>query len=197
MALAIGMDQEVFAFRMVGAASSRDRVRITAEWVLAQFESFYREFLEVPYQAKAAFEQQHHSTSIWLSRHRLSLYSSYIHRMGSFLQAVQPNVSVDAAFLNRLEQRFWTMVEERYESDVAYAFMHSIRRIVYRDEWKPVEYAFWSTIENVDVYPEELVRRFGAAGQVTPALIEGLLRIPAFDAPYRDVAADSAAIAGT
>jgi hypothetical protein len=119
MALAIGINQEQFTFRMVGAAQREDRIRITADWVLAQFEQFYTEFLEVPYRAKAAFEQQHHSTSIWLSRHRLSLYSSYIHRMGAYLKAIQPNISVDASFLNQLEDHFWRKIEHRYESDVA------------------------------------------------------------------------------
>ena len=52
MALAIGIDQEQFTFRMVGAARREDRIRMTAEWVLVQFEQFYTEFLEVPYQAK-------------------------------------------------------------------------------------------------------------------------------------------------
>ncbi len=195
MALAIGIDQELFSFRMVGAGRRDERIRITAEWVLAQFEQFYREFLEVPYQAKAAFEQQHHSTSIWLSRYRLSLYSSYIHRMGAFLKAVQPNVSVDANFLNRLEERFWQMAEDRYESDVAYAFVHSIRRMVYRDEWKPVEYSFWGTIENSEDLPDELLRRFDLSQGVTAELVEDILTIPEFGSAYRDAAGDAEQIA--
>ena len=195
MAPAIGMDQEAFSFRMIGAARRDERIRITAEWVLAQFEQFYRAFLEVPYQARTAFEQQHHSTSIWLSRHRLSLYSSYIHRMGAYLDAVQPNVSVDVNFLNQLEAQFWRMVEDRYESDVAYAFMHSIRRRVYRDEWKPVEYSFWRTLEGLDDYPDALLYRYHADGEVTPELIEEILSIPGFGAPYRDAAGDSGHIA--
>ncbi len=195
MALAIGIDQETFSFRMVGAGRREERIRITAEWVLAQFEQFYREVLEVPYQARAAFERQHHSTSIWLSRHRLSLYSSYIHRMGAYLKAVQPNVSVDASFLNQLEDRFWRMVEDRYESDVAYAFMHSIRRMVYRDEWKPVEYAFWGSVEGSEDYPEELLRRFDITGEVTSALVKKILAIPAFGAAYRNPGSDAEQIA--
>jgi isocitrate dehydrogenase kinase/phosphatase len=158
MALAIGNDQEQFTFRMVGAAQREDRIRITADWVLAQFDQFYNEFLEVPYRAKAAFEQQHHSTSIWLSRHRLSLYSSYIHRMGAYLQAIQPRISVDASFLNQLEDHFWRKIEQRYESDVAYAFMHSIRRMVYRDEWKPVEYSTFGFAESSAQYPAPSTR---------------------------------------
>ena len=195
MALAIGLDQERFTFRMVGAASREHRIRITAEWVLAQFEQFYSEFLDVPYRARTAFEEQHHSTSIWLSRYRLSLYSSYIHRMGAYLKAIQPNVSVDANFLNQLEADFWRMVEDRYESDVAYAFMHSIRRMVYRDEWKPVEYAFWGSVEDTADYPGELLRRFSINVEIEADEVEAILGIPGFSIAWRDLGGDSEAIA--
>ena len=191
------MNLEQFTFRLIGASNRENRIRITADWVLGEFERFYREFLEVPYQAKAAFEQQHHSTSIWLSRHRLSLYSSYIHRMGAYLQAIQPNISVDASFLNQLEDHFWRVVENRYESDVAYAFMHSIRRIVYRDEWKPVEYSSLGFAESSDKYPVELLKHFSVRDQVEPAQIEQILNeVPGFSMPYRDVSSDSSAISG-
>ena len=191
---AIGIDLQQYTFRMVGACQRAERIRITAEWVLTQFEQFYREFLGVPYQARTAFEQQHHSTSIWLSRYRLSLYSSYIHRMGAYLKAVQPNISIDAKFLNQLEAMFWGMVEHRYEADVAYAFMHSIRRMVYRDEWKPVEYSFWGSAVNSDVYPAELIRQFEVDERVEPAMIAEILQIPDFSIAYEDIARDSLAI---
>ena len=192
---AIATDQQRFTFRMVGTGRRDDRVRITAEWVLSQFDEFYRAFLDVSFQAREAFEEQHHSTSIWLSRYRLSLYSSYIHRMGDLVKAVQPDVSVDADFLNRLEDVFWRLVEHRYEADVAYSFMHSIRRIVYRDEWKPVEYAFWGSVEQAEDYPDELLRRYDVDEQVDAALISAVLAIPGFSIDYRDVAGDSEAIA--
>ncbi len=196
MALAIDLDQEQFTFRMVGASDRESRIRITAEWVLAQFERFYREFLEVPYRARAAFEQQHHSTSIWLSRYRLSLYSSYIHSMSAYLQALQPNISVDASFLNQLEDHFWNLIKQRYESDVAFAFMHSIRRMVYRDEWKPVAYSSFGFAESSDAYPVELLRYFQVNEQARPGSIEQILKeIPEFSVLYRDISGDSAAVA--
>ena len=189
------MNLEQFTFRLVGASNRENRIRITTQWVLEQFDQFYHEFLEVPYQAKTAFEQQHHSTSIWLSRHRLSLYSSYIHGMGAYLQAIQPNISIDASFLNQLEDHFRRVIEHRYESDVAYAFMHSIRRIVYRDEWKPVEYSSFGFAESSDKYPVELLKHFAVKNQVNPELIEQILNeVPEFSIPYRDIAGDSSAI---
>ncbi len=194
MALAIGLDQAQFTFRMVGASRREDRIRITADWILTQYEQFYREFLEVPYRAREAFEQQNHGVSIWLSRHRLSLYSDYIHRMGAYLKAVQPNISTDANFLNQLETHFWRVVEDRYEADVAYAFMHSIRRMVYRDEWKPVEYSFWDAKEGSDQYPSELLKQYDVSEQPGAELIREILQLPGFSAPYRDIAGDSEAI---
>ena len=195
MALAIGNNQQRFTFRMVGAARREDRIRITAEWVMAQFDQFYNQFLEVPHQAKAAFEQQNHATSIWLSRHRLSLYSSRIHRMGAYLKAIQPNISFDVDFLNDLESLFWEMVKDRYEADVAYAFMLSIRRMVYRDEWKPVEYTFWESTDSTQKFPVELLRHFDVDETVEAELIESILQLPDFDVPYADLSADARLIA--
>ena len=194
MALAIGQNQAQFAFRMIGASRREDRIRITADWILSQYEQFYREFLEVPYRAREAFEQQNHGISIWLSRHRLSLYSDYIHRMGAYLKAIQPNISTDANFLNQLETQFWRVVEGRYEADVANAFMHSIRRMVYRDEWKPVEYSFWDAREKSDQYPRELLRQYEVSNQPGAELIREILQLPGFSVPYRDIAGDSEAI---
>jgi isocitrate dehydrogenase kinase/phosphatase len=194
VALAIGQNQARFTFRMIGASRREDRIRITADWILSQYEQFYREFLEVPYRAREAFEQQNHGVSIWLSRHRLSLYSSYIHRMGAYLKAIQPKISTDANFLNQLETQFWRVVEGRYEADVAYAFMHSIRRMVYRDEWKPVEYSFWDAKEESDQYPDELLKQYQVSGQPDAELIRDILQTPGFSVPYRDIAADSEAI---
>ena len=184
-----------FSFRMIGAARREDRLRFTAEWVMTQFEQFYQEFLEVPYLAKAAFEQQHHATSIWLSRHRLSLYSSAIHRMGAYLKAVQPNISNDVDFLNALESLYWEMVEDRYEADVAYAFMHSLRRIVYRDEWKPVEYSFWASSDSAQKYPIELLKHFDVDGEIEAEVIDSILQIPGFSVQYADSLADARRIA--
>ncbi len=195
MALAIGNNQQRFTFRMVGAAKREDRIRITAEWVMAQFDQFYDQFLEVPHQAKAAFEQQNHTTSIWLSRHRLSLYSSQIHRMGAYLKAIQPNISFDVDFLNDLEALFWEMVKDRYEADVAYAFMLSIRRVVYRDEWKPVEYTFWESTDSTQKFTVDLLRHFDVNEMIEAELIESILQLPDFDAPYADLSGDARLIA--
>ena len=186
--------QQAYTFRMMGAVHWDERIEHTVDWVLEQFEVFYAEFLDVSYRAREAFEAQHHSTSIWLSRHRLSLYSSYIHRMGIYLKAVQPDVAVDASFLNDLESRFWSRVRDRYEADVAYSFVHSLRRRVYRDEWKPVEYSFMGETEAARDYPPELLRSYEVDKFVETELVERLLEIPGFSAPWRNAAEDAEAI---
>ena len=115
--------------------------------------------------------------------------------MGAYLKAVQPNISFDVEFLNELEALFWQMVEDRYESDVAYAFMHSIRRRVYRDEWKPVEYTFWESADSVQKFPVELLRHYDVEGEIEATLIEAILQLPDFAVPYADRAADARLIA--
>ena len=41
-----------------------------------------------------------------------------------------------------IDDAYLPLIEGRYEADLAFAFMHSVRRKVYHGEWKPVEYAF-------------------------------------------------------
>ncbi len=188
------MSDEHFTFRLMGATAPDERLRITIDWGLEQFDRFYAEFLDVPVRAREAFEQMDHGTSIWLSRYRLSLYSSYIHRMGSYLRGVLPATSLDADFLNRLENDFWHAVERRYEADVAYAFVHSIRRMVYRDEWKPVEYSFEGSGRDGAAIAQELVRSYDVDGEVPAELIEQILEIPGFTAAFRDQAGDAAQV---
>ncbi len=148
-------------------------------------------FSKVPYRAKAAFEEQNHATSIWLSRHRLSLYSSYIHRLGAYLKAVQPNISFDTDFLNDLENHYWIRVADRYESDVAYAFMHSIRRMVHRDEWKPVDYGFWESTSVAQKFPMALLRHYEVPAQLESELLEDVLQLPGFSVPYANLSGDA------
>ncbi len=181
--------------RLAGAGRRDDRIAIARDWILHEFERFYAEFLDVPWQAKAAFETLNHATSIWLSRHRISLYSSYVHRMADELERALPAIAGDAEFFDQLESRYWRAVEDRYESDVAFSFVHSLRRMVYRDEWQPVEYGFWGELENTDRYPPDLLRRFAVPGEADAALIGAVLELPGFGTPYRDAAGDSAQIA--
>ncbi len=181
--------------RLAGAERRDDRIEIARDWILQEFERFYAEFLDVPWQARTAFETRNHATSIRLSRDRISLYSSYVHRMADELETALPDIAGDAGFFDRLEAIYWRSVEDRYESDVAFSFVHSLRRMVYRDEWQPVEYGFWSDLEKTDRFPPDLLRRFGVAGEADAALIEAVLELPGFAVPYRDAAGDSTQIA--
>ncbi len=181
--------------RVVDAGRRDDRIESARDWILREFDRFYAEFLDVPWQAKSAFESMNHPTSIWLSRHRISLYSSYVHRMAEALETALPDIAEDADFFDRLEAIAWRAVEDRYESDVAFSFVHSLRRMVFRDQWQPVEYGFWGALENTDRYPPELLRRFAVDGAADAALIERVLALPNFAVSWRDVAGDGAQIA--
>ncbi len=181
--------------RLAASAGGDDRIRLARDWILGEFERFYGEFLDVPWQAKAAFEAMDHATSIWLSRYRISLYSSYVHRMADELEKALPDVAGDGEFFDLLEATCWRSVEARYESDVAFSFVHSLRRMVYRDEWQPVEYGFWGELEDADRYPPDLLRRFAVDGEIDSALLESALALPGFTTPFRDAGRDGELIA--
>ncbi len=181
--------------RIAGADRSEDRIDSARDWILREFDRFYTEFLDVPWQAKAAFEARNHATSIWLSRYRISLYSSYVHRMADDLETALSDIAGDAEFFDRLEAICWRAVEDRYESDVAYSFVHSLRRMVYRDQWQPVDYGFRGKLDNSGRYPPELLRRFAVDGEADATLVGQVLDLPAFSVPFRDAAGDGAQIA--
>ena len=50
------MTEAKLATRLADAEEREDRIAIIADWVLTQFDQFYREFLDVPHAARAAFE---------------------------------------------------------------------------------------------------------------------------------------------
>ncbi len=181
-----------FASRLCGARTQRQRVELTSDWILRNFDAFYSEFLRVPERAKRAFEMRNHAQSIWLSRRRLSMYSEAILEMGPFIKAVLPQVQVSQEWWDEIDLVYQEKIRDRYEADLAYAFMMSVRRMVYRGEWRPVDYSYGRPGSHVTEYPAELVRSIECAGPIANADFETILRLPNFTVDYRDIAADAA-----
>ncbi|MFT5114746.1 MAG: isocitrate dehydrogenase kinase/phosphatase [Parasphingorhabdus sp.] len=190
------MLRQVLSSRLSGAGNDTQRMEIISTWILENFDNFYSAFLNVPFQAKEAFEKQHHAASIKLSRYRLSLYNSHIHEMGPFLKAVMPSVASDSLIWDRIELSYLRLISSRYESDVAYAFMHSVRRMVYKDKWQPVDYSLVRSKDLIDHFPPELVQTFIIDNELTDQHILAILQLPTLNAPFRDDAHDAKKIAG-
>ena len=176
-----------YAERIANAGSVDERTDLAAGWILAEFEAYYVESRNIPNLAKAAFERRDPATSLDLSLRRLSVYSISVHALARRLREALPSAAEDETFWERIEARYLTLIEGRYESDLAFAYIHSARRVMYEGMWKPVEYAFLHHREPVSersaaVRIDYRVAREGDLG----AVVDRILDVPSFERPWRD-----------
>jgi isocitrate dehydrogenase kinase/phosphatase len=194
--LTSGSSQNVdYMSRLTQAASEDEMIALTAAWILDEFDCYYSESRRIPLLAKHAFENRDPATSLALSKRRLSRYSQDINEFGPKLKDTFPHLAEDEHLWDSVEKHYLPLIKGRYEADLAFAFLHSVRRKIYQGEWKPVEYAFAESIENKAVTSPEVCRTFPGGPQVSPETIVDILKIPAFSAPYRNIDEDAALVA--
>ena len=176
--------------RVAAAGSIDERLHLTARWILAEFDAYYVESRNIPTLAKSAFERRDPATSLDLSLRRLSVYSVSVHSFARRLREALPSVAEDETFWARLEARYLALIEGRYESDLAFAYIHSARRMVYQGMWKPVEYAF---LHHQPASERSAAVRLDfpvALGADLAALVGRILDVPRFERGWRDRGGD-------
>ena len=177
--------------RVAAAGSIDERLHLTARWILAEFDAYYVESRNIPTLAKSAFERRDPATSLDLSLRRLSVYSVSVHSFARRLREALPSVAEDETFWARLEARYLALIEGRYESDLAFAYIHSARRMVYQGMWKPVEYAFLHHHEPASERSAAVRLDFPVApGADLAALVGRILDVPRFERGWRDRGGD-------
>ena len=185
-----------YADRIVTVRSNEERTDLAAHWILSEFDAYYVESRSIPNFAKAAFEQRDPATSLDLSLRRLSVYSISVHALARRLRESLPSAAEDETFWERIEARYLTLIEGRYESDLAFAYIHSARRMMYEGMWNPVEYTFLH-------HREPATERSAAVRidfPITPdldlaTLVDRILDVPSFEQPWRDRNGDVRAVA--
>ena len=176
-----------YASRIAAAGSADARADLAARWILAEFDAYYVESRNIPNLAKSAFERRDPATSLDLSRRRLSVYSVSALALARRLREALPSVAEDETFWKQIEARYLTSIEGRYESDLAFAYIHSARRMTYEGRWKPVEYAFLHHREPESERSAAVRIDFPIApGAALAALIDRVLDVPRFERPWRD-----------
>ena len=177
---------------LIAAARSIDeRTDLAARWILDEFDAYYVESRNIPNLAKAAFERLDPASSLHLSLRRLSVYSVTVHALARRLREALPSAAEDESFWERIEARYLTLIEGRYESDLAFAYIHSARRMMYEGMWKPVEYAFLHHREPVTERSAAVRIDFSVTpGRDLSALVDRILDVPRFDCPWRDRKSD-------
>ena len=137
--------------------------------------------------AKRAFEQREHKLSLASSRRRLSIYSISINTVGAQLKQTFPALAEDERLWERVEARYLPTIEGRYEADLAFAYVHSIRRRIYQGEWKPVEYSFGepgARRPHVDV---DLFEQFPGGDELAAETVREILKLPNLSVSYADI----------
>ena len=184
-----------FAARLEGTTDKAERIALATEWILHEFDAYYAESRQIPGLAETAFDNRDHAMSVTLSRKRLSMYSVCIERLGKRLKEVFPELAEDETLWDDALASYLPAIEGRYAADLAFAFVHSVRRRVYQGEWKPVEYAFGEHEETPAGDSTDVYRVFACAGSVSAETVCSVLKIPTLSTFWRDLEGDADLVA--
>jgi len=177
------------------AKSEPAKIGLAAKWILKKFEDYYFESRHIPEVAKEAFEKQDPGTSVALSRRRLSIYGLSIDTLSSSLKKTFPVIAENERFWRQVEKHYLPMIEGRYEADLAFAYIHSVRRKIYQGEWRPVEYSFSDADEPARNIFTDIHRDYPGGARLTAETISEIIELPNFLTPFRDMPGDSALVA--
>jgi isocitrate dehydrogenase kinase/phosphatase len=181
---------------LIRRAGTEDRrVELTAKWILEEFDAYYVESRQIPVLAKKAFENRDPGQSLALSKRRLSIYSESIRTLGPRLVRAFPALAESEQLWRKVERRYLPSIRGRYEGDLVFAYINSVRRGIYQDEWKPVEYAFGDAAAAASGSATEIYRDFRGGARVSPETVIDILKIPGFTVPYQDIDEDAFLIA--
>ncbi|MEM1383274.1 MAG: isocitrate dehydrogenase kinase/phosphatase AceK regulatory subunit [Pseudomonadota bacterium] len=170
-----------------------DKARNFAAVVLEIFNDYHLQARRIPWLAKRAFETRDWRRSVSLSQERIALFSTAVTRATPVLNQALRDTGGIGGFWNTAEEQFRRLVADRYEADLALAFLASLRRQIYQDTWVPVAYD-QLRVASTATQPSFL-RDLPAGGVMTEALVEEMLAALSLNAPFRDLCADAAAVA--
>lgn len=178
--------------RIRRATEVPEAVRLVADSILSVFEDYHNECRRITWRAKDAFERRNPGESLQLSRRRLTVYSTTIRHIADRLKTVFPRLAGDEPLWREVEDAYMRRVAGRYEADLATAYIHSVRRMLYQDEWQPVEYSFGTPERAVDGAPIVIHRELPGGPCFTPELVSDILDAAALSRPFQNLEADAA-----
>jgi isocitrate dehydrogenase kinase/phosphatase len=184
------MVEEAYS-QLTGCTDPAARVGKTARLILTIYDDFYRQLCEYPHRAQRAFETMDPHASIRISQERLGLYSRYIAEHGPRIHAAFPALASDSAVWDGLDRVFMAMIVDRYDADIAFSFVHSIRRNIGHGLWKPVAYSFPPPSRLRAYSMASVHRRLAVRGRIDTELLCAALRMPHFSVPFRDLQGDA------
>ena len=175
---------------LIEKASDSKKIDLLAQWALCEFDLFYSSFKTITESAKTAFETREYQASLTISRKRLSLYSDSMFKLGEKLADAFSPISRDQALWEVIEEKYRQLVRNRYEGDLALAYIHSVRRSLFLGEWSPVAYSFDTPSKANTNFSNFLFETFQTE-LITTDLLINILRVPGFKVQYRELKVDA------
>ena len=175
---------------LIEKASDSKKIELLAQWTLCEFDLFYSRFQVITESAKTAFETRDYQASLIISKKRLSLYSDSMYKLGENLSDAFSPISRDQGIWEVIEEKYRQLVRNRYEGDLALAYIHSVRRALLLGEWSPVDYSFDVPSKANKNYSDFLFETFHTEAITTDLLLD-ILRVPGFNVQYRALKVDA------
>lgn len=166
-----------------------------ARVVLSVFEHYYARSRHIPELAKAAFQTRNWRETVRLSRHRLTIYAAYLDQLTPVLRSGLPEVATDESLWELAEREFLAAIFHRYEADFAFAFWHSLRRVLLENEWRPIAYDSGAAEGRFRCVAETVIGTLHGALPIDADLIRQVLDVPGLDAQWRDIEDDARRVA--
>ena len=185
---------ERFATQLSAAAADSERVRLVAAWILDSFASFYAEFQRLTWLARTAFEKRDAAAAVTHARTRLGLYDATVDSLADELRLTYPSLIEDEPLWVGVGDAYREQAQERYEGDLAIAFLHSVWRRVHHGEWRPVDYTL-GDLPRPRARREEVFTAVDCRWPLDPQLVRALLGAGDLTVPYRDIDGDVALLA--
>jgi len=185
---------EPFPTLLAVAVGDVERTRLVAAWIFSTFEGFYAEFRRLTWLAKTAFEARDPAAAVAYARTRLGLYNATVYALADNVRLACPALTEHEPLWLAVKDAYRVRIRERYEGDLAIAYLHSVMRRVHISEWRPVDYTFGDL-------PRPVTRRedvFAAADcrwPVDPGALSELLKVGDLAVPFRDLDRDAARVA--
>jgi isocitrate dehydrogenase kinase/phosphatase len=184
-----------YAALIACATEEAGKIKLAARWILQEFDDYFMASRQIPKFAKEAFEQRDPRRSLALSKQRLFMYIEGVLAFRPQLKKAFPELADNEPLWSKVEKHYMSLIHERYEADLAFAYIHSVRRKIYREEWTPVAYDFseWRP-RRADVRAR-VYRTFAGGARISTDTVSEILKIPGFATPYRNFTEEAALVA--
>jgi isocitrate dehydrogenase kinase/phosphatase len=174
--------------RSVGGSS--DLAIVIGNQILDEFDRFYGEFKKITQSAKTAFEQRDYSGVLTASRNRLSMYSISMDQLSRRITDEFRSLSREELLWEGVESHYGMLTEKRYEADLALAYMHSVRRAIFRSEWKPVNYSLGERKYFRNTFVATVIEEFKTT-EITTQTVLDIFSVPKLSTPFSNAVFDA------